>query len=58
MSTVDPAYNLTVARAASSRKTLGIMTIMACLGMPFVLSYTITVYWIFRGKVRLDRFSY
>jgi len=31
---------------------------MACLGMPFVLSYTITIYWIFRGKVRIDRFSY
>lgn len=58
VSTVDPAYSLTVARAASSHKTLVIMTIVACLGMPFVLSYTITIYWIFRGKVRLDRFSY
>ena len=34
------------------------MTIVACLGMPFVLAYTITIYWVFRGKVRLDRFSY
>jgi cytochrome d ubiquinol oxidase subunit II len=58
VSTVDPAYSLTVARAASSRKTLEIMTIVACLGMPFVLSYTIVIYWVFRGKVRLDRFSY
>jgi cytochrome d ubiquinol oxidase subunit II len=58
VSTVDPANSLTIARAASSHKTLVIMTIMACLGMPFVLSYTITIYWIFRGKVQLDRFSY
>jgi cytochrome bd ubiquinol oxidase subunit II len=58
VSTVDPANSLTVARAASSHKTLVIMTIMACLGMPFVLSYTVTIYWIFRGKVRRDRFSY
>jgi cytochrome d ubiquinol oxidase subunit II len=58
VSTVDPAYSLTVARAASSHKTLVIMTIVACLGMPFVLAYTITIYWVFRGKVRIDRFSY
>ncbi|HEY7307984.1 MAG TPA: cytochrome d ubiquinol oxidase subunit II [Gemmataceae bacterium] len=58
VSTVNPDYSLTVARAASSRKTLQIMTIVACLGMPFVLSYTIVIYWVFRGKVRLDRFSY
>jgi cytochrome d ubiquinol oxidase subunit II len=58
VSTVDPAYSLTVARAASSEKTLTIMTVVACLGMPFVLSYTAVVYWVFRGKVRIDRFSY
>ena len=57
-STLDPALSLTVYNAASSQKTLGIMAIIAALGMPFVLAYTITVYWIFRGKVRLDRFSY
>jgi cytochrome d ubiquinol oxidase subunit II len=58
VSTVDPAYSLTVARAASSDKTLKIMTVVACLGMPFVLSYTVAIYWVFRGKVRIDRFSY
>jgi cytochrome d ubiquinol oxidase subunit II len=51
-------YNLTVARAASSTKTLGIMAIIALLGMPFVLSYTITIYWVFRGKVKLGKTSY
>jgi cytochrome bd-type quinol oxidase subunit 2 len=28
------------------------------LGLPFVLSYTVVVYWVFRGKVRLGKFSY
>jgi cytochrome d ubiquinol oxidase subunit II len=51
-------WNLTVAKAASSDQTLTIMTIIAFLGLPFVLAYTTTIYWLFRGKVRLDRFSY
>jgi cytochrome d ubiquinol oxidase subunit II len=55
---LDPANNLTVARAASSTKTLGIMAVIAFLGMPFVLSYTVTIYWVFRGKVQVGKFSY
>jgi len=58
VSTVKPKYSLTLAKAASSKKTLEIMTVVACLGMPFVLAYTITIYWVFRGKVRINRFSY
>jgi cytochrome bd ubiquinol oxidase subunit II len=58
VSTVDPAYSLTVARAASTEKTLGIMLVVALLGMPFVLGYTVTVYWVFRGKVQIGKFSY
>jgi cytochrome bd ubiquinol oxidase subunit II len=54
----NPDWNMTVANAASSDQTLWIMTLIALLGMPFVLSYTITINWLFRGKVRLDRFSY
>jgi len=26
--------------------------------MPFMLAYTVVVYWVFRGKVRIGRFSY
>lgn len=58
VSSIDPAYNLTIYNAASSQKTLGIMRWMAILGMPFVLSYTIAIYWIFRGKTTLGKFSY
>ncbi len=57
-STLDPAWSLTLANAASSQKTLGIMLIIAILGLPCVLAYTISIYWIFRGKVQMDRFSY
>ncbi len=57
-STVNPEYNLTVARAASTTKTLGIIALIALLGMPFVLSYTISIYWVFRGKVKMGKTSY
>lgn len=58
VSSIDPAYSLTVWSAASSEKTLRIMRVVAFLGMPFVLAYTAIVYWVFRGKVKLDTFSY
>jgi cytochrome d ubiquinol oxidase subunit II len=58
VSSLDPAWNLTIYNAASSQKTLGIMSWIALIGMPFVLSYTIAIYWIFRGKTRLGKFSY
>lgn len=51
-------WSLTIYNAASSQKTLGIMFNIALLGMPFVLTYTATIYWIFRGKVKLDAMSY
>lgn len=54
----DPAYSLTIYNAASSPKTLGIMLVIALIGMPLVLAYTAGIHWVFRGKVRLDRFSY
>ena len=58
VSSLDPAYNLTIYNAASSQKTLGIMLIIAILGMPVVVAYTIAIYYIFRGKVKLDQYSY
>ena len=54
----DAAHSVTVFSAASSPKTLGIMLMIALIGMPFVLAYTGIVYWTFRGKVRLDEHSY
>ena len=57
-STPAPNYSLTIYNAASSGKTLAIMLIIAALGIPLVLAYTISIYWIFRGKVRIDQRSY
>ncbi len=54
----DPAHSLTIYNAASSPKTLTIMLIFALVGIPLVLAYTVSIYWIFRGKVRLDSTSY
>jgi cytochrome d ubiquinol oxidase subunit II len=53
-----PENSLTIYNAASSYKTLGIMALIALLGMPFVLGYTGLVYWTFRGKVKLEKQSY
>jgi cytochrome bd ubiquinol oxidase subunit II len=58
LSNPDPAHSLTVYDAASSSKTLGIMLTIALIGVPIVLAYTVSIYWIFRGKVRLDKMSY
>jgi cytochrome d ubiquinol oxidase subunit II len=58
VSSSDPAWSLTIVNAASSEKTLRIMRMIAFLGMPFVAAYTAVVYWVFRGKVELGKFSY
>lgn len=57
-STLRPEWSLNIYNTASSDKTLFIMAIIAALGMPFVLAYTAIVYWVFRGKVQLGKFSY
>ena len=54
----NPENSLNIHNAASSPKTLGIMLVIACIGLPVVLAYTVSIYWIFRGKVKLDRMSY
>lgn len=54
----DPAHSLSVYRAASSEKTLGIMLVIACIGMPLVMTYTAIVYWTFRRRVVLGPQSY
>lgn len=58
MSHPDPSNSLTIYNAASSPKTLSIMLVMALLGMPLVVGYTATIYWIFRGKVKPEHLSY
>lgn len=51
-------YSLTIYNASSTPKTLGTMLIMALIGMPLVVGYTIFIYRAFKGKVVLDEHSY
>lgn len=57
-SSINPDFDLTIFNAASSQKTLKIMAIIALVGMPFVLTYTVIIYWVFRGKTEIGEHSY
>ncbi len=50
--------SITVYNGASSALTLKILFLFALIGMPLVISYTTVIYYIFRGKVKLDKHSY
>lgn len=58
LSIPNPENSLTIYNAASTEKTHGIMFIIALLGVPIVLAYTASIYYIFRGKVKLTPHSY
>jgi cytochrome d ubiquinol oxidase subunit II len=51
-------YSLTIYNASSTPRTLWTMLIIALIGVPIVLIYTIWVYRIFKGKVVLNKDSY
>ena len=53
-STIDPANNLTIANASSSSYTLTLMSWVAVLIVPFVLTYQAWSYWVFRGRLSRD----
>ena len=54
----NPQLSLTIYNSSSSPKTLTVMLIMVAIGLPMVLAYTAAIYWVFRGKVRLQADSY
>ncbi len=54
----NPENSLTIYNAASTPKTLGIMLVIALIGVPLVVAYTACIYWIFRGKTRVNAHSY
>lgn len=58
ISSTASGFSLNIYNAASSQQTLRIMLIIAAIGMPFVIAYTASIYWVFRGKVKLDPMSY
>lgn len=51
ISTLDPAYSLTIHNASSSPYTLRVMTIAAAIFIPIVLAYQGYTYWVFRKRV-------
>ena len=58
ISTIDPAYSITIYNAASSQKSLGIMLTIVLIGAPLLAAYFLFLYKTFNGKVELDDTSY
>lgn len=58
LSNPGPANSLNIHNGSSSPRTLAIMLTIALMGLPVVLAYTVSIYWIFRGKVKLGKMSY
>ena len=50
----DPALSMSIYDFSSSKLTLTVMLIIALIGMPVVIGYTIYIYRIFRGKIKLE----
>jgi cytochrome d ubiquinol oxidase subunit II len=51
VSSLDPAYSLTIYNAASGPYTLKILLIVVAIFLPFVLGYQVWAYWVFRRRV-------
>jgi cytochrome d ubiquinol oxidase subunit II len=55
----DPLeLSLTVFNASASFKTLQVLLTIVVIGIPLALAYIVSVYYIFRGKVKIDPHSY
>ena len=55
ISSLDPAWSLTITNAASSPYTLKVMTIVAAIFVPIVLAYQAWTYWVFRKRVTTEK---
>lgn len=54
VSSLDPAYSLTIYNASSSGYTLRVMSIVAAIFVPIVLIYQGWSYWVFRQRITAD----
>ncbi len=50
----DPGAGMTIFNSSSGPLTLKVMTLIAVIGMPVVIAYSIFVHRVFRGKVTAD----
>jgi cytochrome bd ubiquinol oxidase subunit II len=57
-SSLGSDLSLTIYNSASTQKTLAVLLVVALIGVPLVLVYTIVVYRLFRGKVTLEPEGY
>ncbi len=57
-SSIDLAYSLTIYNASSTPRTLMTMLVIALIGMPIVIGYTIYIYRVFKGKPIITEESY
>ena len=53
-STIDPAFDVTIATASVSDYTLTVMTWAAGVGLPVVLGYQAWTYWVFRKRLTAE----
>jgi len=51
ISSLDPAWSLTIQNSASAPYTLKVMTIVAAIFVPIVLIYQSWTYWVFRKRI-------
>jgi cytochrome d ubiquinol oxidase subunit II len=54
VSSLNPDWSLTVQNAASSARTLRLMTVVTLIFLPIVLLYQAWTYWIFRKRITSD----
>ena len=57
-STIDLGLSMDIYNSSSTERTLWTMFIIALIGMPLVIGYTIFIYRIFKGKVEITPESY
>lgn len=50
----DPNLSLTIYNSSTGLYTLQVMAVIALVGMPIVIGYTIFVYRLFKGKAKVD----
>lgn len=54
VSSLNPEWSLTIQSAASSARTLRLMTIITLIFLPIVILYQAWTYWVFRKRVSSD----
>lgn len=57
ISSIDPAFNLTIYNASSSQYTLTVMSVVALIFVPIVLAYQGWTYYMFRKRISADKKS-